>query len=42
MNKTSVSCYSRSIDASYFTYRDLAALTVLNLIVMVGNVIANG
>ena len=42
MNKTSVSCYSHSIDASYFTYRHLAALTVLNLIVMVGNVIANG
>ena len=42
MNKTWVSCHSSSIDASYFTYRHLATLSVLNLIVMVGNVIANG
>ena len=42
MNKTWVSCHYSSVDASYFTYRHLATLTVLNLIVMVGNVIANG
>lgn len=41
MNKTSLFCYGIGIDFSYLNSKYLAALTVINLIVMVGNVSAN-
>ena len=41
MNKTSLFCYGIGIDFSYLNSRYLAALTVINLTVMVGNVSAN-
>ena len=41
MNKTSLFCYGIGIDFSYLNARYLAALTAINLIVMVGNVSAN-
>ena len=42
MNKTStVYCQFDTIHASYLTYSQLAVLTVINLIVMVGNVTTN-
>ena len=41
MNKTSVYCDILRIDASYFTAWQIVTLTVLNVIIMVGNIIAN-
>ena len=41
MNKTSLFCYRIGIDFSYLNAKYLAALTAINLIVMVGNVSAN-
>ena len=41
MNKTSVSCHIAEVAFSYFNSRQLVTLVVINLLLMVGNVIAN-
>ena len=41
MNKTLGFCFSYSINVTYLTYSHLVILTVINVIVMVGNVILN-
>ena len=41
MNRTSVNCYSVVLKVSFITQRQVTVLTVLNLILMVGNALSN-